>query len=214
MNKVENLAFEIKQLQTNQNRRIIVGIYGIPGSGKSTLASDLSDKLLSSIVVPMDGFHYTKAELRTFDDPVKAFERRGAPYTFNGNSFLDLVKKLSNDDDRVYAPSFDHSVGDPVENDIEITAGNSIILLEGLYLGLSENPWSYIFDLLDFSVFIDIPIEIAMTRVVKRHLINISGVDATKRVDHNDRPNAEYIIKNSQSASIILDYKLIHYFKL
>lgn len=208
MDNIEKIAAKLINLQELKKRRILVGICGVPGSGKSTLASDLSDILLNSKVVPMDGFHYTKAQLCAFDDPIKAFERRGAHYTFNVKSFLGLVQKLSLDD-KVYAPSFDHSIGDPVENDIAITAGNTIILLEGLFLGLNDNLWKEIFDLLDYSIFIDIPIERAMDRVFKRHSINISDIEAVKRINQNDRPNAEYILKNTLPASLILDYKLI-----
>jgi len=36
----------------------------------------------------MDGFHLTKKQLSEMPDPVEAFKRRGAPFTFDGNGML------------------------------------------------------------------------------------------------------------------------------
>ena len=46
-------------------QRFVVAIAGPPGSGKSTLAANLHEVLPegSSVVVPMDGFHFDDAML-------------------------------------------------------------------------------------------------------------------------------------------------------
>lgn len=66
--------------------RLVVGVAGAPGAGKSTLASAVAARLCAAlgdataaVVLPMDGFHLTKAELAQFPDPTAAFARRGAP---------------------------------------------------------------------------------------------------------------------------------------
>lgn len=51
----------------------------------------------------------------------------------------------------IYAPSFDHSVKDPVENDIFISSSQRIIVLEGSYLLLNEEPWNQISQMVDES---------------------------------------------------------------
>lgn len=104
-----------------------------------------------------DGFHYTKKVLLAFDDPVTAFQRRGAPFTFDAYGFLGLVKTLKStpvtaDDgpeQSVYAPSFDHAIQDPVEDDIVISSRNRIIIIEGNYTLLDQKPWNEIPDLCD-----------------------------------------------------------------
>jgi len=63
------------------------------------------------ILIGEDGFHYYRAELDTFPDPVEALARRGAPHTFNGEKFVALVKLLKvHPRDELRAPSFDHRV--------------------------------------------------------------------------------------------------------
>lgn len=44
--------------------------------------------------IPMDGYHYTRAQLDTMPNPVEAHERRGAPFTFDVVGFNQLVQKL------------------------------------------------------------------------------------------------------------------------
>jgi pantothenate kinase len=42
----------------------------------------------------MDGYHLTRAQLSALPDPVTAHARRGAEFTFDGASFLTLVRRL------------------------------------------------------------------------------------------------------------------------
>jgi pantothenate kinase len=54
------------------------------------------------------------------EDPKEAHARRGAPWTFDPALLLNCLKKLKNEGS-VYVPSFDHGVGDPVEDDIFVS---------------------------------------------------------------------------------------------
>jgi pantothenate kinase len=154
-------------------KRMLVSICGIPGSGKSTYASALSNSLQERghdvALVPMDGFHYSKVQLSAFTDPDEAFKRRGAPYTIDAEGFFRTVKAIRSNESEVFAPAFAHSVGDPVPDAIQIRQSDSIVIFEGLYLHLNE-PWIHAFELMDLNIFIDIPIEVAMDRVAKRHV--------------------------------------------
>ncbi len=70
-------------------RRAGSSAWGVPGSGKTTVAAQLAEEVNARtapgtmLALGMDGFHLTKAELRWFPDPVEAFARRGAPWTFD-----------------------------------------------------------------------------------------------------------------------------------
>lgn len=104
-----------------------------------------------------DGFHFTKEVLSSFQDPENAFRRRGAPFTFDAESFINLVKAVKaapvttsqEPEQHVYAPSFDHAVQDPVENDIAISSRNRIVIVEGNYTLLNQKPWDKIDSLYD-----------------------------------------------------------------
>lgn len=85
------------------------------------------------------------------------FQRRGAPFTFDARAFIDLVqelrdspvRQLQTDEDTIYAPSFDHVRKDPVERDLKIPSSRRIVLLEGNYLLLDQNPWKAVHELVD-----------------------------------------------------------------
>ena len=83
----------------------------------------------------MDGYHYTRAQLDAMPDPATAHARRGAEFTFDGEGFLALVKRLKEpvtaETTTIFAPSFDHAIKDPKENDIPVERTHRIVVLEG-----------------------------------------------------------------------------------
>jgi len=143
----------------------------------------------------MDGFHYPRSYLDNMLDPKEAYKRRGAPWTFDAVAFIDILKKI-HEMNEVMAPSFDHKIGDPIEKDIHIKPETKVVVVEGNYLLLNEEPWAAISKLLAEKWFIDIPIEEAMERVRIRHIgTGLTNDQAIYRIDTNDRPNAIQIIQ-------------------
>eukprot|EP00741_Cyanophora_paradoxa_P021419 tig00021352_g20677.t1 len=190
--------------------KYIVAIAGAPGSGKSTTAGAVCELVNaarpgSAVVFPMDGFHLYRRELDLFPDPAQAHARRGSPWTFNPEKLVAVLRKLRADG-AVKAPSFDHGVGDPVEEDIEITPAHRVVLLEGNYVLLDEPHWRDIGPLVDDTWYIDVDVDAAMERVVRRHMA-AWGVDegrARARADSNDRPNALLIAATKPRASTVV----------
>ncbi|EFJ35472.1 hypothetical protein SELMODRAFT_404911 [Selaginella moellendorffii] len=141
--------------------KYLVGIAGPPGAGKSTLANEVSGRvnklhqernpgLVSeiAIAVPMDGFHLYKHQLDAMEDPEEAHARRGAPWTFNPSGLVDCLKALRSQQ-WAYFPSFDHGVGDPVEQDILVSPKHKVVLVEGNYLLLEDGEWKELKNLFD-----------------------------------------------------------------
>ena len=175
-----------------------LGIAGAPGSGKSWLSQLLRQSLDHLAIIPMDGYHYYRRELDQMSDPVEAHRRRGAPFTFDAERFvneLSLARKCGEGS----FPSFDHGVGDPVENDIQVVKGHhKVIVIEGNYLLLNEPPWNKIRTILDESWFLNVEVEICKERVRQRFLA--TGRDeqtARTRVETNDALNAQLVAQVS-----------------
>jgi len=188
--------------------RLLVGIAGVPGSGKSTTAHEVAQLLneagTAACVLPMDGFHLYKSQLDAMPDPAQAHARRGAHWTFDGRRFVEHLRALRH---RVSlrAPSFDHGVGDPVEEDIEIGLDVEVVLCEGNYLLLPEGPWGEAMQHFDETWFIDCDLETAMGRVQARQLsIGLTPEQSRVRIETNDRPNALEIQRTKDRAHVLV----------
>lgn len=207
---------------TNTSLTHIVGLAGPPGAGKTTIASEVAKRVNKiwpqkscsfdsqveppeiAVVLPMDGFHLYRHQLDSMEDPKEAHARRGAPWTFNPDLFLKCLKTLR-DQGSVYAPSFDHGVGDPVEDDIFVNVQHKVVIVEGNYLLLEDDPWKEIASMLDEKWFVDVDIDIAMERVLKRHISTGNTPEIAKqRIRYNDRPNAELVLKSKKHADLII----------
>lgn len=191
---------------------VMIGIAGSPGSGKSTTSLEVCRRLnhlgYPSIVVPMDGYHFSKSELSKMDNPEEAFNRRGAHWTFDSYRFVqDLQNLRSSNSGILLFPSFDHGTGDPKEDDIMVDLDVlKIILIEGNYLFLDLEPWRQISELLDDRWFIDCELEMIRQRVFKRHLKSGDSEERAKfRVEYNDVPNARLIQETKSKALLITD---------
>ncbi|XP_042515698.1 putative uridine kinase C227.14 isoform X2 [Macadamia integrifolia] len=207
---------------SNPNLKYIVGLAGPPGAGKTTIASEVirrinmlwSQKAPSmasevqppnvAIVLPMDGFHLYRHQLDEMENPEEAYARRGAPWTFDPTRLLTCLKALRNQGS-VYAPSFDHGVGDPKEEDIFVNLQHKIVIVEGNYLFLEDGIWKEISSIFDEKWFVEVDIDTAMQRVQKRHVSTGKPPDVAKwRIEYNDRPNAELINKSKKHADLVI----------
>lgn len=213
-----------------EGERYMVSISGIPGSGmflfpqsyfsginipggKTTLAQIITDRMnaadyssglsceRTAVCLSMDGYHMTRAELSEMPNAAEAHERRGAPWTFNVHALHDMLNQVRNSTQNVYAASFDHAVKDPVENDIVILPENRLVVVEGLYLSLDQDGWRDISDIFDESWFVEVGRNVAVDRVIERHLK--SGiVDTREQADERAR-GSDYL-----NADLILAHRL------
>lgn len=87
---VDSLLRRVDSQTTSSAGRVLVGVCGIPGSGKSQLARHVVAQINKqkgteiAIVVGMDGWHLTRAQLEAMPDPQLAKDKRGAAWTFDG----------------------------------------------------------------------------------------------------------------------------------
>ncbi|QDZ22853.1 uridine kinase [Chloropicon primus] len=194
--------------------RYVLAIAGCPGSGKSTLAKRLCSKIncraedqqAIATVVPMDGFHYTRAELDQMHRPELAHKRRGSHWTFDSEAFVESVIDITEPGSEASFPSFDHAIGDPVPEAIRVESHHQIVIVEGLYLLLDVPPWNDLYAHFDKRCFIKCPIGLALQRVMHRKVKTLgeNPVQAKAQVDFNDKKNAITVWKTRKRADLMI----------
>ncbi len=140
--------------------RVIVGITGAPGSGKSTLVQALLRELTSRprppaarvgregevdgepwvVQLPMDGFHLADVTL----NGLGMLECKGAPETFDAHGFAALLGRIADPAQRdvtIYAPTFERDLEQPVAGAIAVPPSAALVITEGNYLLLPDDPW-------------------------------------------------------------------------
>lgn len=149
--------------------RIILGIAGAPGSGKSTFAEWIRQQFGpgQAVVVPMDGFHLGNAII----DGTPLRQRKGAMDTFDAGGYLSLLRRLARRDEPVvYAPEFRRTMDEPVAASIAVPAEVPLVITEGNYLLMEQEPWKDIRAQLDEVWFVDTPPALRLGRLVARHV--------------------------------------------
>jgi pantothenate kinase len=184
-------------------RRKLLGITGPPGAGKSTLAAALQASVLSpAVLVPMDGFHRSKGDLEARG----MLDRMGAPDTFDAVGFVELIATLrSEPGNAILAPAFDRDTESPVPDAIRIEPETRLVIVEGNYLLLSDEPWSALSDLLDEVWYVDIDDSVRLQRLVSRHIAYGKTPDAARKWSLGpDETNAELIAATRRRADLIV----------
>ncbi|KAA0019369.1 nucleoside/nucleotide kinase family protein [Salinicola corii] len=175
-------------------RRQILGIVGAPGSGKSTLSEALHSALGEQVqIVPMDGYHLSNRQLAALGRA----RHKGAPDTFDALGYRDLLERLRHAWDSreiVYAPGFYREIEEPIAASIAVAPKTPLVITEGNYLLLQDEPWPRVRETLDEVWFLDVDRELREARLVARHMqFGRSETEAREWVRTTDGPNAERI---------------------
>ncbi len=197
------LAAEIRARAAG-TRRFLTGLAGPPGAGKSTLAAAIVSELgAEAKAVPMDGFHYDDAVLHARG----ARGRKGAPDTFDVQGFLHLLRRLRVEDE-VAIPLFDRNLEISRAGADIVTVADRLLVVEGNYLLLNENPWTGVAPLLDLTIWIDVPEAELDRRLMNRWAHHGKTPDAARAwIDGNDMPNIRRVTQRSGVADFTIRWE-------
>lgn len=200
---IADLLAHVAHLREGRDR-IIVGVVGEPGSGKSTVTQALIDRLDSAAAtVPMDGFHLANNELQRLGRA----DRKGAIDTFDAHGFVNLVQRLrSQAESVVYAPDYVRDIEEAIAGAIAIPVETPLIITEGNYLLAQDEPWNRLRELVDEIWYLDVPADVRMERLIKRHIrFGKTPEQARQWALGPDETNAQFIRGTREAADQTID---------
>lgn len=181
--------------------RVIAALAGAPGSGKSTVAERLCDALNAraagtAAVLPMDGYHYDDLHLV----PAGLRPRKGAPETFDVGGLYHTLKRLrARDEAFVAVPVFDRDIEIARAGARMIPAEVPVIIAEGNYLLLGQEPWVRLRPMFDVAVLVDVPEPVLRARLTARwQHYDLTPDEIAWKLDGNDLPNGRFVMAESR----------------
>jgi pantothenate kinase len=187
--------------------RHIIAVAGAPASGKSTLAEWVVDQLNETragraALLPMDGYHYDDRVLTA-----KGWQaQKGAPHTFDVAGLAAMLKRLrANDEPSIAVPMFDRSIEIARAGAALIEQAVRVIVVEGNYLLLNEEPWQQLTAHFDRTVMVEVE-EVELERRLRDRWrkLGLSQADIDRKVLLNDLPNGRLVYERSRAADIRL----------
>ncbi len=206
------LLERLAALHAAAGRRTVVFFAGPPAAGKSTVALLL--ELLARDVpgcelqaVGLDGFHHYNEYLRSHTIvrggvTMPLAQIKGAPESFDVELFARTLARL-HEEEAVPWPVYDRTIHDPRENALQVTA--PIVLVEGNWLLLNEEPWASLAPLADYTVFLSADEADVRERAVSRKAKGgISREEAEAHYDRSDGPNIRRALECSRTADCMM----------
>ena len=191
------LLRRLTEMQRAEARRILVFLAAPPATGKTTLVQFLAqlsrteEDLTLVQALGMDGFHYPNHYLAAHTvlrggEKIPLTSIKGAPETFDVPA---LAAKLGvAREESVTFPAYDRRIHDVVPD--AVTADAPILLIEGNWLLLDEEPWRTLCGLADYRLRIDAAPELLRDRLIARKVQGGSTAeDAVAFYEASDAPN-------------------------
>lgn len=206
------LLAELTKRQKEKKKRLVVFLAAPPAVGKSTLALLLEklsrerDEFTEVQALGLDGFHFANAVLASRYAEVGGRrvllkDVKGCPETFDTDKFREKLAALTRGD--VRWPVYSRVTHDPAE-DAEAVTGD-IVLIEGNWLLLDEEPWRSFRKYADYAVFIRADETMLKERLIRRKTRGgLTRAEASAWYERSDGPNIRRALENSMTGDLNL----------
>lgn len=199
------LLKQLQKLQKQKGERIIAFMAAPPAVGKTTLSQFLQyiskeEKELTEIqALGLDGFHYHSDYINSHDaivlgEKVPMKQVKGCPETYDTRKLRQKLECIKTEN--ILWPIYDRNLHDVVEDQIEVT--KDIILIEGNWLLLKQDPWKSMQQYADYKILI-----LAEEQMLKERLISrkqkggLSRKEAEDWYINSDSKNVTRVLKDS-----------------
>ena len=206
------LLKQLQQLQKEKKERIIVFMAAPPAVGKTTLCEFLEylskqDQELTDIqALGLDGFHYHSDYINSHDaivlgEKVPMKQVKGCPETYDTEKLRQKLERIKTED--ILWPVYDRNLHDVVEDQIKVT--QDIILIEGNWLLLKEEPWKTMQQYADYKILILAEEEMLKERLISRkEKGGLSREEAVAWYQNSDSKNVTRVLRDSLQGDLLL----------
>jgi len=206
------LLRHLTDLQKKKASRIVVFLAAPPAVGKSTLCQLLEylsrqDKTITEVqTLGLDGFHYPSEYIHSHDaivmgKQVPMSSVKGCPETYDAEKFrkkLNAIKKQT-----IFWPVYDRNIHDVMEDVIEVT--KNIVIIEGNWLLLDEEPWKSMKNEADYTILIRSEEKLLKERLIARKMKGgFSRKNAEEWYQNSDSVNVQRVLRSSMPGDLIL----------
>ncbi len=199
------LLKELRQLQKQKGERLIVFMAAPPAVGKSTLSQFLEylskeEKKLTEIqAIGLDGFHYHSDYINSHDaiifgEKVPMKQVKGCPETYDTEKLRQKLESIKTED--ILWPIYDRNLHDVVEDQIKVK--KDIVLIEGNWLLLKQEPWKSMQQYADYKILILAEEEMLKERLIgRKEKGGLSREEAQAWYENSDSKNVIRVLKDS-----------------
>lgn len=206
------LLKQLQQLQKEKKERIIVFMAAPPAVGKTTLCEFLEylskqDQELTDIqALGLDGFHYHSDYINSHDaivlgEKVPMKQVKGCPETYDTEKLRQKLEQIKTED--ILWPVYDRNLHDVVEDQIKVT--QDIILIEGNWLLLKEEPWKTMQQYADYKILILAEEDMLKERLIgRKEKGGLTRAEAEEWYKNSDSKNVTRVLKDSLKGDLLL----------
>ena len=191
--------------ENKPEKQITMGILAHVDAGKTTLCEFLEylskqDQEFTDIqALGLDGFHYHSDYINSHDaivlgEKVPMKQVKGCPETYDTAKVRKKLEKIKTED--ILWPIYDRNLHDVVEDQIKVT--KDIILIEGNWLLLKQEPWKSMQQYADYKILILAEEEMLKERLISRkEKGGLTREEAVAWYQNSDSKNVKRVLKDS-----------------
>jgi len=202
-------------LSAQSGKRQLVAVAGPPGCGKTSFATLLVALMNAeraaeiAVLMGLDGWHYANTYLEAHTlccgpEILTLRQIKGAPQTYDVASAHACLERARSGE-TVKFPVYSRERHDPLPDRGIIAPHHRIVVVEGNYLLLQEEPWRQFHPLFDLCVLLTAPRPALLEALRQRHLRGGKTVAATEQqIARVDLPNIANVLNNSIRPDVLI----------